>query len=751
VRPRWFASVRSLALVALAAPSAAAQTPPVDACGRSIRVDAAGDGALSLRGLGAAVTLAGATAELTRVELSGGVAVIVRTRTDAGPTEGALVVCGPGRPPSLLWRGSLRWEGEDLGDRARHDLTTLDGAVVVGRRRESPRLCGSDPVLGDARRLNPAATALVAVALDPTAGVSVRVETLRAEAVMATMAAYTPRVAVASQGEARALFDRDPATAWTVTSGYVTLPFASAALQLRGVDLVPAAGRRGGRVTLLVEPGPRRFEVELPSAPPAGGAWRVTFPEPIAARCLSLVGSGVTLATVALRTQLDDGAAALRTLAEAAGAAAGDDAARLLVDLGSPGVQALVDALPGMTVSGARRALRLLAASPGPAVSAALARSLARDDVADAAAEALRRRGPDALDALSAQVTEVPRASALLAALAAPTTGRLRALAPVLAAEGASWTAGRDALRDVLREALRAGELDAWLGSLPEGARERSRALRLAAEVTVDDPAVAARVAALARALWAVAPSSESAAGFETRYRLLPALIGDADGAQLATRVLTSDGDHDLRAEAARVLARRDDATAALVAALTDRAPRVRAAAATALAGRAAATEALQQTLANDRWPAVAAAAAAALAHEPRATASLLAALDARSMVTVRAALTALAESPGAGVSTRLVAFAQEGRRNPRLRRDAVDALGARCDRAVANDLEHIAAELTDPALPPWEQEIGHAALAALARLDAPRARAFLERSEANAEAHASVDRAARQGCAAAP
>ncbi len=59
------------------------------------------------------------------------------------------------------------------------------------------------------------------------------------------------------------------------------------------------------------------------------------------------------------------------------------------------------------------------------------------------------------------------------------------------------------------------------------------------------------------------------------------------------------------------------------------------------------------------------------------------------------------------------------------------------------------AAGLTDPALPPWEQEIGHAALAALARLDPARARSFLERSEANAEARASVDRAARQGCAA--
>jgi hypothetical protein len=107
--------------------------------------------------------------------------------------------------------------------------------------------------------------------------------------------------------------------------------------------------------------------------------------------------------------------------------------------------------------------------------------------------------------------------------------------------------------------------------------------------------------------------------------------------------------------------------------------------------------------------------------------------------------------NPGPGVSARLVAFVDEGRRNPRLRREAVDALGARCDRGAAGDLERIAAGLTDPALPPWEQEVGHAALAALARVDAARARSFLERSEANAEARASVDRAARQGCPATP
>lgn len=751
----WFVAVPSLALLALSAPKALAQAlpPPVDACGRSLRVAAAGAGSLALQGLGAPVTLAGTAADLERVELPGGVAVLVRARVDDVPSDGALVVCGPGRGASVLWRGSLRWEGEDIGDRSRQDLALLDvdgdgrRDVVIGRRRESPRLCGSGPVLGDGRRLNAAATALVPVALDPALEAPASVETLRPQPATPAATVYAPRVAVASQGEARALFDRAPATAWVATAGYVTATFPSW-LQLRGLDITPTAASRGGTLTLLAE-GPTRFDIALPPTLPAGGAWRVTLPRPATTTCLSLVGRGVALSGVSLWTHFDDGVEALRYLAEAAGTEGGDAAALLLLDLGPTGVHALAEALPRMTVAGARRAVRLLARTPGEGVSSALARALSREDVADAAADALRRRGPDALEALAAEVATVPRASALVASVRAPSAARLRALGAALTASGEAWPAGRDALRTVLRDALREGALDAWLASLPEGLRERSRALRLAAEVAAGDEAAAARVAAVARPLWVATGELDPPAAFEARYRLLSALVGDAEGARLVARVLRDDADHDLRAEAARALARRDDAAPALVAALDDRTPRVRAAAATALTGRAAAFEALRRALANDRWPSVCAAAAGSLALEPRATAALLGALEARSVVTVRAALAAFAVHPGAGVSARLVAFVHEGRRNPRLRREAVDALGARCDAAAAGDLERVAAELTDPALPPWEQEIGHAALAALARLDPARARAFLERSEANAEARASVDRAARQGCSA--
>jgi hypothetical protein len=52
-----------------------------------------------------------------------------------------------------------------------------------------------------------------------------------------------------------------------------------------------------------------------------------------------------------------------------------------------------------------------------------------------------------------------------------------------------------------------------------------------------------------------------------------------------------------------------------------------------------------------------------------------------------------------------------------------------------------------DPALPEGEQAVGHAALAALARIDIVRARALLERMEANGAARTALEAAGRDAC----
>jgi hypothetical protein len=733
----------------LAAPSALAQTDPPALCGHALRLGA-GNALLGART--GPVTLAAGAVTFETHALANGAAVIARVSRDEAPIEAVVLTCAGASAPSLAWRGSTAWRGEDVGDRARDEVLAVDlaggRALVVARRSESPRLCAVGATITEASRVDPATATLTRVAaLDPLALAALTATPgARVAAAPAAPAAYAPRNVVTSSGEARALFDRNPATVWAPAAhGFVTLTLPSAALRVRGLDLAPAPVPPRA-LTVLVEPGPLRFDVALPAAPlRPGQVWRVTLPTPVGARCVSLVARGATpegaLAELTLRTDLDDGPAGLAALARSLDGPDGDAAAALLADLGAAGVDALAAAVSQLGATGARRALRALAAARSPAALAALVAALDRADTADAAAEALRRAGAPALDALSPATATNVRAAAVIAALAAPAGQRLRALAPALAAERDVWTPAKPHLVALLIAASREGAVEGWLATLPDDARAASRALHAAAEALAVDAPSRPAVAARARALWAARDD------FETRYRLLAPLAGDAEGAALVAGVLADDADHDLRAEAARALGRSRSPSEALRSALNDRAPRVRAAAAEALADRPDAVAALGRTAANDPWPTVRAAALAALADDAAAAPVLLAALDARSTATVRAAIAALALNPGAGVSARLVAFLDEGRRAPSLRRAAAGALGDRCDASVASDLERVATALTDPALPPWEQEVGHTALASLARVDAARARAFLTRSEANAEAASAVERAARRPC----
>jgi hypothetical protein len=113
----------------------------------------------------------------------------------------------------------------------------------------------------------------------------------------------------------------------------------------------------------------------------------------------------------------------------------------------------------------------------------------------------------------------------------------------------------------------------------------------------------------------------------------------------------------------------------------------------------------------------------------------------------VRAVLTALERTRIDGAGARLVAFARDPRRNPALRIDALGALAARCDRGEAPALEQLVLAQIDGALPEAEQAVGHAALAALARLDLARARALLERMDANSTARTALEAAGRSAC----
>jgi HEAT repeat protein len=223
-------------------------------------------------------------------------------------------------------------------------------------------------------------------------------------------------------------------------------------------------------------------------------------------------------------------------------------------------------------------------------------------------------------------------------------------------------------------------------------------------------------------------------------------LAGDDAGRAAVEHVAQHDDDADLRWEAVRALARVNDGTA-LVSALDDAAPRVRAEAAQGLRGVASARTALATRLQQDHWPSVRAAAALSLAGEEANVPALLAALDDASVPVGRAVMTALQSTPGATIAPRLMTFAEQGARNPELRGEALNTLAMRCERGMATRIATLASRQIDPILPPPEQDVGHQALAALAHIAPVQARALLSRMQANNVAVAAVARAMRNPC----
>jgi hypothetical protein len=712
----------------------------IDVCNHTLRLVRGTNDRWSLHGASTPpTTLAVGTPAFERVSVGPTHAVIVTIRDTRGPRQGALVACQGTRAPAVLWSGDLQWRGEDLGDRVRHALLVEGGTVSLVEQHETRRVCGLDALTTTRRNLDGATSTLLpgtpddAFARTPTTP-------LTALPIASSSVGYAPSSAWVSAGDRGALFDADPATHWQPgASGYVTVTFPSTAFELRALDLmVPAGGAR--HFALWLGAVTQRYEVTVP-ATTTPRVFRATLPSPIAARCFTLVArtGADTLASLAIRSALDD-PHALETLVRAADVADGDEAALLLIDLGAAGVRALADALPTLSRSGARRALRLLATRRSPGVIDALVQSLTRADVADDAAAALRRMGPLAWAPVARAAATSPQAATLVGVLPATARQRLDALTPALGAEAETWRAARVVMAAALASATD-DDVRAWLAALPDDAVATSRALHLASEHLGTERASRADVANAALTHWTRNDA------FEVRYRLVAALAGSESGRVLLGQVLGAHSDHDLRAEAARALATVATSTDGLVRALNDRVPRVRAAAAHALTGRDDAREALATTLARDPWPSVRAAAAGALANDPNAAPALIAALGGTSVPAVRSVIAALGHNPGPGTVAALVAFVDDARHNPTLRLEAVEALAEHCDHSSANDLERIASTLMDPVLPPWEQAIGHAALASLARIDGARARALLARSEANAVAVSAVERAAQQRC----
>ncbi len=740
--------------VLLVARAAAAQDAPA-LCGTA-RLHRTADG-WSVEGVVGATPLA-ATVAPTMANATFGTA---GGRVAVASTDSAalVVTCLPNAAPVLAWQGATTWQGEDVGMRTRRRIDWTHGGVTLETTREGDAPCGFADLPAEIAHLD--ATGYFVRSLDATlrrtaqsSWTEIPADAMAPVSVVGCAPGARALASVTLRGADGSIVARRGSGAMAFADGdgwFARLALGPAGL--RHLELTSAARALPTRWLLSMEPGPVRRRVTLSPETLAQATGtrrvRITVPHVDHPTCISLVAlaPGEVAAITAVTTLDEAGDGGVASLLAAADGPDGDAALALLLGLGEPGRTALVRSLGDLGPVAARRAARALARTNDAASLTAVARLLGRADTAAAAEEALVLAGAPALAALASVLPAVPRALRVLAAMRVSWGARLGAATALLGASDDAWHEGLPTLRAMLAGAAREGAVASWAQGIADGEPGLSRGLRVAAEAVATDDAALPALSARARTAWSTATD------FGTRWRLLAALGGDAPGLALLGAVATGDepagADAELRVEACHALARFDGTSPSLLRALRDASPRVRTAAAAALRGRADAVASLRAALADDTWPSVRAAAAASLGPRAEAADALFAALDAHTTVVVRAALRALAVNPSPTVTARLGAFARDVTRASTLRREAVDALALRCDRAAGDGLESIANTVGDAALPPYEQEVAHAALAALARIDGARARAFLARSEANAEARAAVERAARGGCSA--
>lgn len=694
----------------------------------------------------------------TQQRLGSGEVLVLRVEGDEGGV--ALIAGSPTVAPEILFAGPRIHRGEDVGDRSETDVliegTAAQPVIFLAERRADVTLCELGMPWINTRAVDPSTMRLAPRPRDPFLGMSATASTLGAVPVepgarvvgVPVLMAQSRVSAGASANANNALHDGNPSTVWSGSElDFVVARAVPSTIAIERVVLTaPPSGASLPSVISLVI-GAQRYQVNVHESLSQPGA-RVAVPivPPRGASCVAMViqraapRATSAVAELTLASALDREADPYAALARMLDGEQGDGAAQALSLGGARGVNAIAAALPTLRAAGARRAVRLLSAMRIPASADALVLAFDRPELADLAREALVRMGDAALEALSHRIVTDARAADLLLVLRGDRSARLRAMLPALDADRVVWRGVRGPLLALLRQASE-DEQRAWLAALPTTARPRLRALATLIEAS---SAQAVREEAASAGL------AVEATDFYQQFLRLSALGAGAAGARALATVVRDAQDADLRHEAARVLstmrgeAERSIVTDALRAALQDRVARVRGAALVGLVSEASTRPLVAQALRGDRWPSVRAAAAELLVSD---TPALLEALDDLSVLVVRATLTTLERAQGSTIGARLVDFARDPRRNPSLRIESLSTLAARCERAQAPALEQLVLSQIDPALPDGEQAVGHAALAALARIDIVRARALLERMDANAAARTALEAAGRAQC----
>ena len=628
-----------------------------------------------------------------------------------------------------------------------YDRDTSRANVLVGEIREDTRICGQATTPLGARGLDPRTMQLRGAtfqrieksARDGATDLVAKAATAETKPLAQVLLATG-----GSAPNAAALTDGSLATSWNELrpgdghGEFVTMR-APSEVPLQGltITVTPSSPRPGGAAprTLLVATDAKLFRVSLPS-----GAWGkpgqrydVAFPEPVRTSCVAIVLDAadsqsttpeVTLTEVAAITQFDRDHATLADVAKELGGTRSDESVAILERAGTPGLGAVNALWPKMDPRG--RALAVdVAASAGACEGTAM--DLLTRAIGDADGEVRRRAvgriercgkaaGPALASAVrSGDATRVGASATLLAALA-----------PALAVDpiGEALGHGAPALRHTVRSAF----------ARAVGPAPRAKLLALIDDKDASPEVRLDRLRAMTARLPELRPTPDAVIAellaakpdMATRWLLVAPLAQlarspDATSGELTrlSELVRNDPDAYVRARAVELAGPVPALAPAVIAAVSDPAPRVREAALKAISATklAAAAPDATKALLSDRWTFVRVAALDALGVLPPSASSesaTAAALGDTSPFVRAAAISALGHS--AKYAKKIYERLDEPREDVDVRVIAATTLGALCWHDATDRLTTLALHAPDPESERQER-IAMASLGALAAL----------------------------------
>ncbi|MEZ4260377.1 MAG: HEAT repeat domain-containing protein [Polyangiaceae bacterium] len=639
-----------------------------------------------------------------------------------------------GHADAPVFAGLTGFTAGSEGDRSGTVVLTYDRDastrfVMVADVREDTRICGQAATPLGARGLDARSMQLRGATLHRLPK-KTRDEAARVVAVGRDDA--TPPLARllgasgASAPHAARLTDGDPATVWSEARpgdghGEFVTTRTSSDVPIHALRVViappePAADGAAPR-TLYVATDAATFHVTLPEDAwrKPGRAYDIPLPEPVRTTCVAVVldeayANGkaapvVSIAEMYAVSRFDAEGASLDDVAAALAGERAEEAAGVLKRAGERGLEAVLGAWPKLDARGRALAVDVAAAAGDCAGRGGelLSRALAEADreVRKRAVGRLERCGKGASAALAAAVRSPDEAIRAAAAPLLASVAPSAALAPLSDALGGGGAPTRRAVRAALTRAAASasrGDLLALLSQPERAASARVELLRALGPRLADlRPEADAALAELLR----------TSPDMATRYLLaqpLARLAAAPDATPGAMRRLAdfvrNDPDWPVRARAVELAGPIRALAPAVLAATTDKEPRVREAALRALAGvpgERGTPAAARAALAKDPWTFVRLAAVDALGASGDTSPLALALEDAAPRVR-GAAADALGRARAGAYAPALVARATDTREDPDVRASAARALGEMCAPSAIDPLTALARGAAAPA-----------------------------------------------------